>query len=74
MLQLFSFCPGGEPQWLNRPPIELKQPDLPVLPDDVAVGTSKAKRRAKTTDGKFKADDPATPEVNEAWIEESREN
>lgn len=58
---------------MNRPPIELQQPDLPVLPDDVAAG-SKSKRRAKTPDGKFKADDPATPEVNEAWVKEDREN
>lgn len=67
-LQLFSFCPGGEQALLSPPdappPIELQQEPLPVKP---------AKRRAKNPDGKFKADDPATPEVDEAW-EEGREN
>ena len=27
----------------------------------------KAKKRAKNNDGTFKADDPSTPDVNEAW-------
>ena len=29
--------------------------------------TPKAKKRAKNNDGTFKADDPSTPDVNEAW-------
>lgn len=60
-LQLFSFCPGGEQAMLNTevpPAIELQQEPLPEKP---------AKRRAKDAEGKFKADDPATPEANEAW-------
>lgn len=68
-LQLFSFCPGGEQALLSPPdappPIELQQEPLPAKP---------AKRRAKHPDGKFVADDPATPEVDEAWVEEKREN
>lgn len=67
-LQLFSFCPGGEQAMLNTeapPAIELQQEPLPTKP---------TKRRAKTADGKFRADDPATPEVDEAWEVEGREN
>lgn len=29
----------------------------------------KTRRRARTDDGQFIADDPSTPEVNEAWVE-----
>ena len=29
------------------------------------------KKRAKNEDGTFKADDPSTPDVNEAWEQES---
>lgn len=32
------------------------------------VVTEAKPKRAKTTKGKFKADDKATPEVNEAWV------
>ena len=28
------------------------------------------RRRARNSDGSFKADNPATPDVNEAWVEE----
>ena len=31
--------------------------------------TPAKKTRARTEDGQFIADDPATPEVNEAWVE-----
>ena len=27
------------------------------------------RKRARTTEGQFKADDPSTPHVNEAWVE-----
>ena len=30
------------------------------------------RKRARTTSGQFKADDPSTPHVNEAWIEGPR--
>jgi hypothetical protein len=30
--------------------------------------------RARDEDGKFLADDPATPDVDEAWVEADREN
>ena len=29
------------------------------------------KKRAKNSDGTFKSDDPSTPDINEAWVEES---
>lgn len=30
--------------------------------------STQAKARARTAKGKFKADDPSTPDVNEAWV------
>lgn len=67
-LQLFSFCPGGEPPWLSpaaleaaasgpeaKSPIELQQPPM-------------KRKQAKKSDGTFMADDPTTPDVDEAWI------
>ena len=30
------------------------------------------RKRARTTEGQYKADDPSTPHVNEAWIEGPR--
>jgi menaquinone-dependent protoporphyrinogen IX oxidase len=32
--------------------------------------TTKKKKRARDEDGHFKADDPSTPDVNEAWEED----
>lgn len=31
-----------------------------------------ARKRARTVKGTFKADDPSTPNVNEAWVEEKQ--
>jgi hypothetical protein len=75
MLALFSFSAGMTPELRQaivlrasgvepEPPVELQQDPLPA---------KTTKRRAKHPDGKFVADDPATPEVNEAW-EREREN
>lgn len=55
-LALVMSAAGVEPE----PPVELQQEPLPAKP----------KRRAKHPDGKFVADDAATPEVDEAWVEE----
>lgn len=30
------------------------------------------RKRARTDEGQFQADDPNTPEVNEAWVEDAR--
>lgn len=76
MPALFSFSAGMTPELRQaivlraagvepEPPVELQQEPLPAKP---------TKRRAKHPDGKFVADDPATPEVDEAWVEEEREN
>jgi hypothetical protein len=35
----------------------------------VAEKPKRGRKRARTDDGQFKADDPATPDVNEAWEE-----
>lgn len=32
------------------------------------IGVTKERVRAREADGTFQADDPATPEVNEAWV------
>jgi hypothetical protein len=72
MLALFSFSAGMTPELRQaivlrasglepEPPVELQQEPLPAKP---------TKRRAKHPDGKFVADDPATTEVDEAWVEE----
>lgn len=43
-----------------------------VKPAPVVAGTP---RRARKTNGRFKADDPSTPDVDEAWetVAESKE-
>lgn len=65
MPALFSFSAGMTPELrqaivLRASGVELQQEPLPAKP---------AKRRAKHPNGKFVADDPATPEVDEAWVE-----
>lgn len=35
--------------------------------------TTTTRRRARTDEGKFIKDDPTTPDVNEAWVEETVE-
>lgn len=66
MPALFSFSAGMTPELrqaivLRAAGVELQQEPLPAKP---------TKRRAKHPDGKFVADDPATPDVDEAWVEE----
>ena len=36
---------------------------------EVKKAVVKKKKRARTKDGTYKADDPSTPDVNEAWEE-----
>lgn len=45
------------------PPEKVETPVVPAKP------ARKGKQRAREEDGQFKADDPATPEANEAWAE-----
>lgn len=59
---------------------DVKIPEPPARPtvEDREEGAeephpAKGKRRARVDAGKFRADDPATPEVNEAWAENSGE-
>lgn len=50
----------------NPPPAEpAPEPAPPVL----AAASGKGRRRARTAEGKFQADDPATPDKDEAWEE-----
>lgn len=48
--------------------VEVKAP----APVPAAKKTSKKQVRAREQDGQFKADNPATPDTNEAW-EEAKE-
>jgi len=83
-IQLFSFSPGSTPeqqQALILHGIEPPATEAPVAPAPVE-GKKKASKkaapveaeRARDDDGKFLADDPATPDVDEAWVEADREN
>ena len=38
------------------------------------TGPGKDPKRARLDDGTFKADDPTTPDVNEAWLVEPPDN
>lgn len=61
---------GGEPAAAEPAPavIEEKAPEpKPEAEAPVQRTSSKSRRRARQDDGQFKADDPATPAVNEAW-------
>jgi hypothetical protein len=47
----------------------------PPAPEPVVEAKPKKKaKRAREEDGQFQADDPTTPDVNEAWEEESTDN
>ena len=48
-------------------------PEIVVTPVEGRKKAAK-KVRAKDEEGKFLADDPATPDVDEAWVEPDREN
>ena len=45
--------------------------DVPTVKAKKSKSTKKRSlfRRAKADDGKFLADDPATPDINEAWVD-----
>lgn len=46
---------------------------LEILPEDAPAPQKKApakRKRARKADGTLKADDPSTPDVNEAWEDE----
>ena len=45
--------------------------DEPVVEEKPKPKPKAKKTRAKNEDGTFKADDPSTPDVNEAWEQES---
>jgi hypothetical protein len=57
----FAMVPGMTLEQMLR--VMGPQPEPPEAP-------TTAPRRARVS-GKFKADDPATPDVNEAWESES---
>jgi hypothetical protein len=89
-IQLFSFSPGSTPeqqQALILHGIEAPAAEAAVAPaPEVVVTPVEGKKRAskkaapveaeraRDEEGKFLADDPATPDVDEAWVEADREN
>lgn len=80
MIQLFSFSPGSTPeqqQALILHGIEAIAAEPAVAPAPVESKKRASKKaapveaeRARDEDGKFLADDPATPDVDEAWVKE----
>lgn len=40
---------------------------VPTLPPEPASPPRPSRRRARVERGRFRGDDPATPDVNEAW-------
>jgi hypothetical protein len=45
-----------------------------VLVIDGVASAPRPRRRARKDNGEFRADDPATPDTNEAFVEEPGEN
>jgi hypothetical protein len=52
-------------QALQQGAVEVKEEKKPAAKKKVTK-----KKRARTKDGHYKADDPSTPDVNEAYVEE----
>jgi hypothetical protein len=70
-LQLISFCPGTVPEAHPGWDVGLPGPAGEVLPvvitDEPPARKPLKRKRAHEADGTFRADDPATPAVDEAW-------
>jgi hypothetical protein len=51
-------------------PIHLQTaPVMAAEPVHVSAVNGKHRQRARTVKGQFQGDDPATPDVDEAWVE-----
>ncbi len=50
------------------------EPFADVLVIDGVATAPRPRRRARKSNGEFRADDPATPDTNEAFVEEPGEN
>lgn len=77
MPALFSFSVGMTPEAqlalvLSGSGVELQQEPLQEQPAEEVKAPIK-KRRARAERGTFQADDPATPDVDEAWEEVKEE-
>lgn len=60
----------GERVLLERteaPAPEIVPPAVTEPPPEPAPSTEHTRRRARSERGRFRGDDPATPDVNEAW-------
>lgn len=81
MIQLFSFSPGSTPEQqqalilhgIEAPAAEAVAP-APAAAEPKKKASKKPAVRARDEEGKFLGDDPATPDVDEAWVEVDREN
>lgn len=47
---------------ITTPPVASQPDPLPVV-----ITEEPARQRARTADGRYQADDPATPDLDEAW-------
>jgi hypothetical protein len=58
-----------DPETGERVLLERTEPPAPenVPPPEPAPSLEHARRRARAERGRFRGDDPATPDVNEAW-------
>ena len=55
-----EWCASGEPPF-PKPEAEVEEQEEEEAPVKL--------ERARNEDGTYKADDPSTPDVNEAWVE-----
>jgi hypothetical protein len=74
---MFSMPPGVTLEQMLRV-MSNSEPPAPEVAESRKRASKKAPpvevERARDDDGKFLADDPATPDVDEAWVEPDREN
>lgn len=73
---LFNPASKGEPVPYKVEPVKVKEPEVkpadiaePELHKEPVMPVVEAKPKRARAKGKFKADDKATSEVNEAWVD-----
>jgi hypothetical protein len=65
---------ASEPAAVEAAPEAPVEPPADVLVIDGVASAPRPRRRARKDNGEFRADDPATPDTNEAFVEEPGEN
>lgn len=66
--------PAEETMPLQEMPAEPVEAPLEALVTDGVATAARPRRRARKLNGEFRGDDLATPDVNEAYVEEPGEN